>query len=402
MSDDEKPRSDFLYPKVAKGRPNLYFRFPRRFGVMPVSLPVDQTSKDFQRQYDACLVKLGRMEADERPEPPRTARPKSSLSGSIAKAIEIYRASKRFTKLKPESQRVYKIVLERMKVEIGNEALREMDRDAAERHAARIYREDGSAQMSDLHLTLINNIWKEVRTDEQFGIKKLPNPALEIERKYKRSDSQPHLRWDEDEQDSFDERAPANLLLARHVLHFSTQRGCDAIRMKWAHYDGKGIKVWPQKTTKKDHLVDPNYHLLPNQLIRALDVARQSATSEYILVNQFGRRWASRRSLSCAINRHLVKVGLRKPKQKRGLTMHGLRHTGASDISLLPGVGVKGIMSQTGQSSTRMALHYSEQAEKARANAAMIAAWNAELERKEAERLEKRRGKRTASLRVVK
>jgi integrase len=130
-------------------------------------------------------------------------------------------------------------------------------------------------------------------------------------------------------------------------------------------------------------------------------VAKQSATSEYVLVNRYGRRWGSRASLSAAIKQHLIKVGVRKPNQKRGHTMHGLRHTGASEISLLPGVGVKGIQSGTGQKSERMALHYSKQAELARANAMMVEAWNAKLERAEVER-EARREKRAARLRVVK
>jgi integrase len=397
----EPQRSDYLHRKVARGRPYLYFRFPPKFKHnKPIPLPVDETSAEFKRQYDLCLAKLRRMEADAKPPEPPKPRPTLAkfLTGTIAKGIERYRASNGFKKLKGDTPRIYIGVLDAMKEKIGDGLLRDMDRDEAESYRDKIYEKCGSAQMADLHLTLLNNIWKEVRLDEDFGIRKLPNPTLEIERKYKASDSSPHLRWPEDVQDKFDETAPANLLLARHVLHYSVQRGIDAIEMKWTDYDGKGIRVWPEKTTKKDQVLEPNYHLLPKPLIRTLDVAKQSATSEYILVNRYGRRWGSRASLSAAIKQHLIKVGVRKPNQKRGHTMHGLRHTGASEISLLPGFGVKGIQSGTGQKSERMALHYSKQAELGRANAMMIEAWNGELERAEAEREARRRATAAAPI----
>ena len=48
--------------------------------------------------------------------------------------------------------------------------------------------------------------------------------------------------------------------------------------MRWSDYDGKGIWVWPEKTTKKDQVLEPNYHRLPKPLIRTPEVAKQNAS----------------------------------------------------------------------------------------------------------------------------
>lgn len=395
----EVQRSDYLHRKVAKGRRYLYFRFPPKLKLKPISLPVDEASAEFRRQYDACHSTLRKIEADvNRTSPSTPSRPTRSdfLGGTVAKAIEMYRASKAFKNLKEKSQRIYIGVLDNLKEKIGDQPLRQLDRDAVEEFVNDRYNESGAASMSDLYLTMISNLWKEVRGDAQFGVRKLSNPTIEIERKHKERDGQPHLIWGEDVQDTFDNTAAANLVLARQVLHFTTQRGGDAVRLKWIDYDGKGIKVRPEKTTGKGKVLEPTYHLLPDPLLRALNVAKEITRSDYVLVNQWGNRWSTSATLSAAIRKHLVKIGVRAKLQKRGLSMHGLRHTGASEIAMLPGVGVKGIMSQTGHKSAKLAMHYSEQAEKVKINAMTIEAWNAELKRKGAEK-KSRRG-----LRVVK
>src|SRR6476660_5611688 len=83
------PRTDFLYRKG----PYLYFRFPPRFKVKMVGLPANETSKAFERQYDACLATLRKIEADAgiKSDPqPVPLKKKKSEYGTIAKAIEIY------------------------------------------------------------------------------------------------------------------------------------------------------------------------------------------------------------------------------------------------------------------------------------------------------------------------
>ena len=72
--------------------------------------------------------------------------------------------------------------------------------------------------------------------------------------------------------------APDRLKLAKVLLHFSAQRGCDCIVMRWADYDGKGIYVRPRKTHGEVDAL-PNYHLCPKPLRDALDKAPRAADS---------------------------------------------------------------------------------------------------------------------------
>lgn len=399
----ENPRTDFLHRKVTKGRPYLFFRFPGKFKVKPVGLPVDETSRAFERAYDECRATLKKIEADAAAAALKAERPtiKKSGRGTIAKGVELYLGSQAFLKLKSSTARIYRGVLDKMRAKIGGDPLCDLDRDALEEFVDLIYEDDGSASMADLYVTLVNNIWKLVRKDEQFGIRKLSNPTIEIERKHKESDAVPHLRWPEEIQDRFMETAPPHLRLAKEVLHFTIQRGGDAVRIKWTDYDGKGIKVWPEKTTAKGKVLDPKYHRLPDRLIHILDAVQEASTSEFVLTHSFGQPWANSHTLSKAITDHFTLIGLRKPGQK-SYTMHGLRHTGASDISTLPGVGVKGIKSGTGHKSDRLALYYAEQAEAAEINAAMVEAWNAKLERQAEQKAARQLAKRRGAIKVVK
>ncbi|MGY4358727.1 integrase [Bradyrhizobium sp. i1.7.7] len=86
------------------------------------------------------------------------------------------------------------------------------------------------------------------------------------------------------------------------------------------------------------------------------------------------------------------------PKQKKGYTAHGLRHTGASEVAALPGANSKGVQTITGHKSLRQPERYMEQADKARINEAMVEAWNADIARRQAERAARRK----AAIKLVK
>jgi integrase len=392
-------RNNYLYSKP----PYLYFRFPARFREKPIPLPPDRTSRAFERAYDKCVEMLGELETVEvgfEFAEQRAARAKTER-GTIGRAIEIYLGSAAFRDRKESTQRVYRSICDTMKADMGDGPLCELDRDALEDYHDAKFEEGGKAAMADLYVTLVNNIWCQVRKSEEFGIRKLANPTIEIERKHKDHQKNPHLRWSEEAQDRFMEAAPPNLQLARDLLRFSAQRGGDCVRMQWKHYDGRGINVWPQKTTAKGAVLDPEYHLLPQPLIRELNAAKKTARSEFILVNRWGNPWANSNGLSQAIRRLITKIGIRK-KGKKSVSMHGLRHTAGSEVAELEGVGIKGIMGVTGHKTEKQAAHYARQADKRRINERTIAAWNAELERKDRDREARARAGRRAALRVVK
>jgi len=76
------------------------------------------------------------------------------------------------------------------------------------------------------------------------------------------------------------------------VLHFGAQRGGDCTELRWTDYDGIGLQVAPQKTTDGHH-DEAGYLKCPQVLRDALDAA--SRVGEFILVNKFERKWATRR-----------------------------------------------------------------------------------------------------------
>lgn len=192
--------------------------------------------------------------------------------------------------------------------------------------------------------------------------------------------------------------APERLKLAKMLLHFSAQRGGDCVNMKWTHFDGAGLFVWPEKAGGAS-LQDANYHLCPKPLLDALNAAPR--VSEYILVNAWGRKYAHSRVLSDAIRQQLDKLGLR-PGGKKSFTMHGLRKNAASEVGQLL-VGTAGIMSVTGHASKEMAEYYAQHAERIRMNRDVVEKWNAELARQEAERAKTEAvAERRAGIKIVK
>lgn len=267
---------------------------------------------------------------------------------------------------------------------IGDTALAELDYDFIQHYITVLYEESGSAATADLHTMAFRLLWRTVRSDPAFGLRGRANPAAEIKRFYKPSSGRMHKRWPESAQQRFTEAAPEHLKLAMSLLHLSGQRGGDAVRMKWTDYDGKGIFVQQEKGTAKGEDPEPVYHLLPAVLRRRLDAARKTATSKFILVSSTGKPWSSSRVLSAAIRRHLIKIGL-AAKNKRTISMHGLRHSTASEAAML-GIGIGGIMTITGHKSEKMAKHYTAQAERLALHQQAFDVWDAHLEAREAER----------------
>jgi integrase len=377
----------YLYRKS----PYVYFRMPD--GKL-IPLPRDEGSAEFRRAYDACLKAT--VKEPVRPVPPAIRAADTSrvryVGGTIGAAIQSYRLSTAFTQLKPSSQRVYGIALTTMRDLIGGARLSTFDLDAVDRYSEVIARKHGAA-MADLHVVMIGNIWKVCRKFPEFEIKGKPNPTRDAEKRH--SAKRAAKPWSEDAQELYMETAPEHLRLAKLLLHFSGQRGGDAVKMRWTDFDGVGIFVLPEKTD--DGSEEPKYSKCPKLLLDAL-VARQKQgdVGEFILTNARGKPWAHSQALSCAMRRHLIKVGLAKRGTKT-ISMHGLRKSAASDISSLM-VGAAGIRSVTHHKSDQMANYYAKHADQIAMNRLVVEKWNAAIE----EKSERRAAERRASLKVVK
>jgi integrase len=187
-----------------------------------------------------------------------------------------------------------------------------------------------------------------------------------------------HRPWPRELQERFMEAAPDHLKLAKLLLHFSAQRGGDCIKMKWTDFDGVGIVVRPEKTHGEVD-AEPIYLKCPKPLREALLAAPR--TAETILVNAWGKPFGQQSTLSHAIRRELIRLGITKPGE-RTFVMHGLRKTAASDVASL-GVGAAGIKSVTTHRTDAEANEYAAWADKRRVNAMVVDLWDAELERAE-------------------
>jgi len=379
-AEKDGKRDRYLYRKTVKDHEYVYFRMPN--GKL-IRLPQER-SPEFNRSYDACLKALTKPVLRE--SKPARIEKVTYFAGTFGAAIKKYRGSSGFEKKKPSSKRVYGIALAEMESRLGMSRLADLDLDAVDIYAEQIARQHGDA-MADLHVTLIGNIWKTCRKFPEFKIKGKQSPTVGAEKHHtlKRA-AKP---WSDEAQSLFMETASQELQLAKLLLHFSAQRGGDCVRMKWADFDGEGIFVKPEKT---DDGTEPEmeYLLCPKPLLDAL-LARQKKRdlAETILTNSRGKPWATSQALSCAIRRHLIRIGLAQIGMKT-ISMHGLRKNAASDVGSLL-VGTAGIKSVTKHKSDAMAAYYAKHAEQIAMNRKVVERWNEEIANKAARTVAKRR-----------
>jgi integrase len=378
----KEARTKYLYPKTVKGNPYLYFRM--RDGKL-VPLPLDQSSPEFKRSYDACLKARDGTPAATPLATEMVSRPimknVAFIGGTVGKAIVTYRASPEWAELRDTSKYAYRVALDVMRDKIGATNLCEYDLDAVNAYSAemaipqRIEREvrgklkevwQGGPSTADFHVFLLSNIWQVCRKFPEFGIKNIPNPTLDADRRYVKA-KRPSVPWNDDQQDLFMETAPEYLQLGKLMLHFLGQRGGDCVKVKWADFDGKGIYVAPEKGDD----LEPDYLKCPKPLLDALKRAhKRRGDADTILVNHWGKSWTCGNSLSQAIRIHLIKIGLAK-RFTRTISMHGLRKNAAINAAYT-GLGTAGIKSTTLHKSNAMAEYYAKKAEQRRMNEKVV------------------------------
>jgi integrase len=322
-------RTDYLYRRTVKGREYLYFRNPATKKLTP--LPLDQTSVEFRRQYDLCIKALRAARKPAKPAPlgaPANERV-AFLPSTMGAAVEVYLRSCGFEKKRPGTQYNYRRCLDYMRDKLGRYDLCTVDTDVVDAYSEEVAQVRGDA-VADMHVALISNIWKTVKKLPQFGIRKLGNPTIEAEQHYEKP-RRPNRPWSQETQDLFMASAPDRLKLAKLLLHFSAQRGGDCVKMLWTDFDGKGLYVRPEKD-EGEAMEQANYHLCPKPLLDALLAAPRLADT--ILVNAWGKPYGSTATLSHAIRREFIKLGLAKRGDgKKLFTMHGLRKTAASEVA---------------------------------------------------------------------
>lgn len=148
------------------------------------------------------------------------------------------------------------------------------------------------------------------------------------------------------------------------ALHTGQRRG-DLVRMTWAAYDGRAIRLVQGKTGAA--LVIPAHPTLKAEL----DTWKRDAASTHILTGIRGRPWIGTH-LSQSLGRALVAIGL-----PPGLNVHGLRKAAAARLADA-GCSTHEIAAITGHRTLAMVALYTASADQERLAGAAIS----RLERK--------------------
>ena len=168
-----------------------------------------------------------------------------------------------------------------------------------------------------------------------------------------------HLRaWTGDEYASILPRLPEHLRRVVVLARNTGQRRGDLIRMTWAQYDGRTVRLVQGKTGAA--LVIPATDILRAEL----DEWRRGASSVQILTSEKGRPWLPEH-LSNILGRALASLGY------AGLNIHGLRKLAAASLAEA-GCSANEIAAVTGHASLAMVQLYTRSAEQERLAGAAI------------------------------
>jgi integrase len=276
------------------GKVRRYFRRP---GFKRVTLPGTPGSPQFMAAYESAL-------SAERPPIGR-----KHGEGTVGDLVVSFYRSAYFENLKPRSQRVYRLVLDKFSHEDGHRLVRDMPR----RVAMSMIEEIGATRPGMANLTV-----KAIRRLFAYAIKKElrnDNPFVGIE-SYKLGT---HHTWTDAEIAKYEAawRIGTRERLAFDLLLFTGQRVGDVAAMRRSDIRNGAIHVRPEKTG--DELVIP----LHQNLIRSMKACPSKGLT---LIGQANGRPISGAGLSSIIERaarvaglpdKCVPHGLRKARMRR-------------------------------------------------------------------------------------
>ena len=316
------------------GKTRRYFRRP---GYKRVPLPGTPGSPQFIAAYEAAL-------AAERPPIGR-----KHGEGTIGDLVVSFYRSAYFENLKPQSQRLYRLVLDKFAQEDGHRLVHDMPR----RVAMSIIEDIGATRPGMANLTL-----KAMRRLFAYAIKRdlrEDNPFVGIE-SYKLGT---HHTWTDAEIAAYETvwRVGTRERLAFDLLLYTGQRVGDVAAMRRSDLCNGAIHVKPEKTG--DELVIP---LHPN-LVRSMKACPAKGLS---LIGQANGRPISGAGLSSIIERAARAAGL--PDK---CVPHGLRKARMRRLAER-GATTKEIASVSGHKTLKEVERYTVAADQARlARAAM-------------------------------
>jgi enterobacteria phage integrase len=329
------------YVKEYRDRHGKVRRYFRRPGFKRVTLPGTPGSPQFMGAYESAL---------SAEKPPIGRRHKE---GTIGDLVASFYTSAQFMKLKPRSQRVYRLVLDKFRQEDGHRLVRDMPR----RVAMNIIEDIGATRPGMANLTL-----KAMRRLFAYAVKKelrSDNPFVGIE-SYKLGT---HHTWTDAEIAAYEAvwQIGTRERLAFDLLLYTGQRVGDVAAMRRSDIRNGAIRLRPEKTG--DDLVVPHVIPIHPNLARSMKAYQSKGLT---LIGQANGRPISGGGLSSLIERSARAAGL--PAK---CVTHGLRKARMRRLAER-GATTKEIASVSGHKTLKEVERYTEAADQARlARAAM-------------------------------
>jgi integrase len=299
-------------------------RYTFRYKGRQWPLPGLPGSKEFGAVYDALYQEhIAKLK-------PTIAYAPATLGG----VIEKYLASDSklgFLRKSPNTQRVYRRILDRLKEVAGRGIIADLRED----HVRQIRQKFlPSTSQADMAVIVLRILW--VFAKEELAMQLGANPAGEIRRLH--DDAKAYEPWPAEVIAKFEDHVRGNPVarMAQLLLLYTGQRVGDVAAMKWSQYDGKGIGVRQQKT--RTLLWIPCHAVLK----AALDAAPRH--SEFIVGNTGD-------GLSNVVRRAPRRIGAEQ------YTTHGLRKNAAIALAEA-GCTPAQIAAITGHRSWKMIQHY--------------------------------------------
>ncbi|SDW77210.1 tyrosine-type recombinase/integrase [Roseicitreum antarcticum] len=304
----------YCYAKGKRG----YIYFIRR-GCKPIRMHERPGTAEFAAEY--ALAMKGRSQTT----PGRT----------FAGLIKHYKASHRFAKLAPRSKQDYDKVLEFITDRIGDINPVKVQR----RHVIAWQSENAQTQRFANYLVQIIRILMERAIDLGW---RTDNPAKGVS--LLKPEKAAPKAWPHDLVKAYRAAASGPALLIFELCLGTGQRIGDVLRMRWDHLEAGGINVRQGKTGNA--LWVP----LTAPLRAALDATPKGGLT--ILTNGQGKPLPYKTAQG-------VVMRVRKSIGADAYSIHGLRHTAASELATL-GFSDEDITALTGHSSASMVAHYTE------------------------------------------
>lgn len=316
----------YFEPKADK-----LYHYHRKTGIRLTATP---GTPEFLAQWQAAEAKVAKAPA---------ARP-----GSVALVIEAYRRSNDFSTLSRNTQKEYERCLQILG-KMGDLVMNEITSPDVVRMRENLHKAKNRssankcmAVLSILFAFAVERGWAD--SNPVRGVKKVKGPKVTP---YK------NRPWSKNELDTVMNRLPSHVALPFTIARWTGLRIGDIISLRSDLYEGAVIRRY---TAKRGVLISTP---VAGPLEEVLD-RRPNPKAEFLCLNSRGRPW-TREGFQTSFFREIRRLE-KEEAIGRGLTLHGLRHTVATELREL-GFDPRTIADMLGQKSTAMAEHYSRSAD---------------------------------------